>query len=194
MQPSITFLYALAEADGALDKTRRHKKRQLEDTLNLVLKKRRVRNFLYLTLQGWWVDSLLQSHRIEVLACTTCTHKFMHTHVYMYVYTYTCACMISNIICGCEYECVGYIFKIIEYTYMHASIHIRSGCICLFVHIRNLCCIVDVYSNAHGGLLQSALFESCDEGEGGHILACNIHPPHPFRHTYCHDNDIPWWR
>ncbi|XP_024526121.1 WW domain-binding protein 11 [Selaginella moellendorffii] len=29
------------EADGALDKTRRHKKRQLEDTLNLVLKKRK---------------------------------------------------------------------------------------------------------------------------------------------------------
>lgn len=31
-----------AEADGALDKARKHKKRQLEDTLNLVLKKRRV--------------------------------------------------------------------------------------------------------------------------------------------------------
>eukprot|EP00250_Pteridium_aquilinum_P024421 c29057_g1_i1 orf=1-705(-) len=29
------------KADGALDKTRRHKKRQLEDTLNLVLKKRK---------------------------------------------------------------------------------------------------------------------------------------------------------
>ena len=31
-----------AEADGALDKARKHKKRQLEDTLNLVLKKRKV--------------------------------------------------------------------------------------------------------------------------------------------------------
>jgi hypothetical protein len=31
----------LAEADGALDKTRRHKKRQLEDTLHLVMKKRK---------------------------------------------------------------------------------------------------------------------------------------------------------
>ncbi|KAF8390302.1 hypothetical protein HHK36_024827 [Tetracentron sinense] len=30
-----------AEADGALDKARKHKKRQLEDTLNLVLKKRK---------------------------------------------------------------------------------------------------------------------------------------------------------
>lgn len=30
------------EADGALDKARKHKKRQLEDTLNLVIKKRRV--------------------------------------------------------------------------------------------------------------------------------------------------------
>ena len=159
MQPSIPFLSALAEADGALDKTRRHKKRQLEDTLNLVLKKRRVRNFLFLALQGWWVDSFPQSHRIEVLTCTICTHKFTSTYVYKYVYTYTCACMISNIICGCEYECVGYIFKTIEYAYMHASIHTCSGCICLFVHIRNLCFFVDVYSNAHGGLLRSALFE-----------------------------------
>lgn len=32
----------LAEADGALDKARKHKKRQLEDTLNLVMKKRKV--------------------------------------------------------------------------------------------------------------------------------------------------------
>lgn len=31
-----------SEADGALDKTRRHKKRQLEDTLHLVMKKRKV--------------------------------------------------------------------------------------------------------------------------------------------------------
>ncbi|KAH7426294.1 hypothetical protein KP509_11G094100 [Ceratopteris richardii] len=31
----------IAEADGALDKTRRHKKRQLEDTLKLVIKKRK---------------------------------------------------------------------------------------------------------------------------------------------------------
>eukprot|EP00249_Psilotum_nudum_P011419 c23162_g1_i1 orf=266-1927(+) len=31
----------MMKADGALDKTRRHKKRQLEDTLNLVLKKRK---------------------------------------------------------------------------------------------------------------------------------------------------------
>lgn len=31
-----------AEAEGALDKARKHKKRQLEDTLNLVLKKRKV--------------------------------------------------------------------------------------------------------------------------------------------------------
>jgi hypothetical protein len=32
----------VAEADGALDKARKHKKRQLQDTLSLVLKKRRV--------------------------------------------------------------------------------------------------------------------------------------------------------
>ena len=31
-----------AEADGALDKARKHKKRQLEDTLHLVIKKRKV--------------------------------------------------------------------------------------------------------------------------------------------------------
>lgn len=31
-----------AEADGALDKARKDKKRQLEDTLNLVIKKRKV--------------------------------------------------------------------------------------------------------------------------------------------------------
>lgn len=35
-------LWDVAEADGALDKTRRHKKRQLEDTLHLVMKKRKV--------------------------------------------------------------------------------------------------------------------------------------------------------
>lgn len=35
-----------AEADGALDKARKHKKRQLEDTLNLVMKKRKV-NIIY---------------------------------------------------------------------------------------------------------------------------------------------------
>lgn len=31
-----------AEADGALDKARKHKKRQLEDTYNLIVKKRKV--------------------------------------------------------------------------------------------------------------------------------------------------------
>lgn len=36
-----------AEADGALDKARKHKKRQLEDTLNLVLKKRKVTWIFY---------------------------------------------------------------------------------------------------------------------------------------------------
>jgi hypothetical protein len=35
-------LLIVAEADGALDKARKHKKRQLEDTLSLVIKKRRV--------------------------------------------------------------------------------------------------------------------------------------------------------
>lgn len=40
----------VAEADGALDKARKHKKRQLEDTLNLVLKKRKVFYFIYLQL------------------------------------------------------------------------------------------------------------------------------------------------
>lgn len=45
---------ACAEADGALDKTRRHKKRQLEDTLNLVLKKRKVSNALPVRLEGFW--------------------------------------------------------------------------------------------------------------------------------------------
>ncbi|KAF9671665.1 hypothetical protein SADUNF_Sadunf12G0071200 [Salix dunnii] len=40
----------LMKADGALDKARKHKKRQLEDTLSLVLKKRRVlHTFLLLT-------------------------------------------------------------------------------------------------------------------------------------------------
>lgn len=34
-------LLICAEADGALDKARKHKKRQLEDTLNLVMKKRK---------------------------------------------------------------------------------------------------------------------------------------------------------
>ncbi len=41
----------MAEADGALDKTRRHKKRQLEDTLHLVMKKRKVGSFF-----GWHLD------------------------------------------------------------------------------------------------------------------------------------------
>ena len=36
------------EAEGALDKARKHKKRQLEDTLNLVMKKRKV--FMYIFL------------------------------------------------------------------------------------------------------------------------------------------------
>lgn len=35
-------ILSCAEADGALDKARKHKKRQLEDTLSLVLKKRKV--------------------------------------------------------------------------------------------------------------------------------------------------------
>jgi WW domain-binding protein 11 len=35
-------LFVVAEADGALDKARKHKKRQLEDSLNLVMKKRKV--------------------------------------------------------------------------------------------------------------------------------------------------------
>lgn len=44
----------MAEADGALDKARKHKKRQLQDTLNLVLKKRKVATifhvyFIYLS-------------------------------------------------------------------------------------------------------------------------------------------------
>jgi hypothetical protein len=43
--------WRLAEADGALDKTRRHKKRQLEDTLHLVMKKRKVGSFF-----GWHLD------------------------------------------------------------------------------------------------------------------------------------------
>ena len=36
------FSFVVAEADGALDKARKHKKRQLEDTLNMVMKKRKV--------------------------------------------------------------------------------------------------------------------------------------------------------
>ena len=46
-------LIAFAEADGALDKARKHKKRQLEDTLNLVLKKRKVVQ-LYFLLQSFY--------------------------------------------------------------------------------------------------------------------------------------------
>ena len=42
----LTLIYMICflgtEADGALDKARKHKKRQLEDTLNLVMKKRKV--------------------------------------------------------------------------------------------------------------------------------------------------------
>ena len=37
------YVFSGAEADGALDKARKHKKRQLQDTLSLVLKKRKVR-------------------------------------------------------------------------------------------------------------------------------------------------------
>lgn len=39
---NLIIVLLLAEADGALDKARKHKKRQLEDTLNLVMKKRKV--------------------------------------------------------------------------------------------------------------------------------------------------------
>lgn len=38
----LIILVICTEADGALDKARKHKKRQLEDTLNLVMKKRKV--------------------------------------------------------------------------------------------------------------------------------------------------------
>jgi hypothetical protein len=38
----ILFYFVGAEADGALDKARKHKKRQLEDTYNLIVKKRKV--------------------------------------------------------------------------------------------------------------------------------------------------------
>lgn len=49
-----------AEADGALDKARKHKKRQLEDTLNLVLKKRKVMtNFYY---------SYIESHNYSLVS------------------------------------------------------------------------------------------------------------------------------
>ncbi|KAF3453186.1 hypothetical protein FNV43_RR03624 [Rhamnella rubrinervis] len=40
------------EADGALDKARKHKKRQLEDTLNLVLKKRKILSCINETIHG----------------------------------------------------------------------------------------------------------------------------------------------
>lgn len=43
------------EADGALDKARKHKKRQLEDTLNLVMKKRKV---MWIFYAGILVDAI----------------------------------------------------------------------------------------------------------------------------------------
>lgn len=43
----VHFIVVVAEADGALDKARKHKKRQLEDTLTLVLKKRKVCLFMF---------------------------------------------------------------------------------------------------------------------------------------------------
>lgn len=49
------FSFLNAEAEGALDKARKHKKRQLEDTLNLVLKKRKV-----MTPVAWWLDYLIR--------------------------------------------------------------------------------------------------------------------------------------
>ena len=42
VNPEIIFSFVGAEADGALDKARKHKKRQLEDTYNLIVKKRKV--------------------------------------------------------------------------------------------------------------------------------------------------------
>lgn len=89
----LTFSFAWlpgVEADGALDKARKHKKRQLEDTLNLVLKKRKVivafRNFLLLPfiflpacmlkqLQCWSSWNLMKSEgRINriVVICIVC--------------------------------------------------------------------------------------------------------------------------
>jgi hypothetical protein len=39
---NLIFFSVGAEADGALDKARKHKKRQLEDTYSLIVKKRKV--------------------------------------------------------------------------------------------------------------------------------------------------------
>lgn len=53
-------LLVVAEADGALDKARKHKKRQLQDTLNLVIKKRKVmkRCCVIFLLSPIWLPSL----------------------------------------------------------------------------------------------------------------------------------------
>ena len=56
------FVLIVLEADGALDKARKHKKRQLEDTLNLVLKKRKVSVIIF------YVPSVLfMSLRIKII-------------------------------------------------------------------------------------------------------------------------------
>ncbi|KAI8528962.1 hypothetical protein RHMOL_Rhmol12G0189100 [Rhododendron molle] len=47
------------KADGALDKARKHKKRQLEDTLNLVLKKRKLKKEIERVLQANGLDPTL---------------------------------------------------------------------------------------------------------------------------------------
>ncbi|KNA03220.1 hypothetical protein SOVF_211290 [Spinacia oleracea] len=41
------------KAEGALDKARKHKKRQLEDTLNLVMKKRKVSIYMFVLIMSY---------------------------------------------------------------------------------------------------------------------------------------------
>jgi hypothetical protein len=52
-------LFVVAEADGALDKARKHKKRQLEDTLNRVIKKQKVTTHTYLFCWATFYSSTL---------------------------------------------------------------------------------------------------------------------------------------
>ena len=60
----------MAEADGALDKARKHKKRQLQDTLNLVIKKRRVRTYYVFFVLGHF--SLLLDIALQIVLYFVC--------------------------------------------------------------------------------------------------------------------------
>lgn len=78
---SYSALLVMAEADGALDKARKHKKRQLQDTLNLVLKKRKVTSCYAIFFIVAYLAAFIFSHALLVNGIPSDASSIMLTTV-----------------------------------------------------------------------------------------------------------------